>query len=199
MSVIENFAALSIQEQQDFASALVKTINSESTFTSDVDFKILDIAADDLTGALEIFVEPEENSLLEVQRTATWVQYDEDEIHSKPDYDTNIEYEDSIESDILDALKTTSVELDGYKISVKLEHYEKIEEIAEFEVNSYEHGEDGLGWYEYQGRDYYDSHDVYEIDGTITSTVNVGLTFIVEPIDAVSGEVDTESEENEEN
>ena len=47
---------------------LSKTINSESTFTSDVDFKILDIAADDLTGALEIFVEPEENSLLEVER-----------------------------------------------------------------------------------------------------------------------------------
>ena len=194
MSVIENFAALSAQEQQDFASALVKTINSESTFTSDVDFRILEIEANDLTGALEIFVETID--ALNVARAATWMQYDEDEIHSKPDYDTNIEYEDSIESDILEALKTTSVELEGYKISVKLEDYDEVEEIAEFEVNDYEHGEDGIGWYEYQGRDYYDSHDVYEIDGTITSTINVGLTFIVEPIDAVSGENELESEEN---
>jgi hypothetical protein len=194
MTVIENFAALSEQEQRAFAEALVKTINSESTFTSDVDFRILEIEANDLTGALEIFVETID--ALDVARAATWLQYDEDEIHRRPDYDTDIEYEDSIESDILKALKTTSVELEGYKISVKLEDYDKIEEIAEFEVDDYSHSEDGIGWYEYQGRDYYDSHDVYKIDGTITSTISVGLTFIVEPIDAVSGENELESEEN---
>jgi hypothetical protein len=194
MTVIENFAALSEQEQRAFAEALVKTINSESTFTSDVDFRILEIEANDLTGALEIFVETID--ALDVARAATWLQYDEDEIHRRPDYDTDIEYEDSIESDILEALKTTSVELEGYKISVKLEDYDKVEEIAEFEVDDYSHSEDGIGWYEYQGRDYYDSHDVYEIDGTITSTISVGLTFIVEPIDAVSGENELESEEN---
>lgn len=194
MTAIENFAALPEQEQRDFADSLVKTINSEGTFSSDTDFRILETEANDITGALEIFVETTE--ALNVPRSAIWIQYNEDEIHSKPDHDTNIEYKDNLEKDILKVLNTTSLELDGYKISVKLEDYDEVEEIAEFEVNDYEHTEDGLGWYEYQGREYYDSYDEYKINGTITSTINVSLTFIVEPIDAVSDDSEFESEEN---
>jgi hypothetical protein len=50
MAVIENFAALSAQEQRTFAEALIKTINSESIFSSEVNFEITAVEAEEMSG-----------------------------------------------------------------------------------------------------------------------------------------------------
>ena len=67
--VIENFAALSTQEQIAFATALLKTINSESTF-ADVKFELVGVEPDDLTGGLQVDVSHTES--IDVSRSATW-------------------------------------------------------------------------------------------------------------------------------
>ena len=45
MTVIENFAELSFEEQEKFAEALIKTINYENTFTNDTKFSFAGIEA----------------------------------------------------------------------------------------------------------------------------------------------------------
>ena len=78
MSVIENFAALSQEEINQFAEEFVKTLNEKSTFSSTVNYKFLDAEADELGGGLYLNVETVEP--IEITRKATWTQGSIDEL-----------------------------------------------------------------------------------------------------------------------
>jgi hypothetical protein len=112
MEMIENFATLSAKEQLEFAEALVKTINSESTFTDETNFKVLSVEADDTTGDLMIEIDHED--FISVPRAATWSCSDEDEVHFDPGYDAD--YIESIYDEAKQAFKTLSAEIEGYQV-----------------------------------------------------------------------------------
>ena len=119
--MIENFAVLSKQEQQYFVDALLKTVNSEGTFSSDVKFELYNgpdnISSDDITGCLIISLA---NVTVDVPRTATWQADSEDVAGEDPDnYLNDIDYSNSAEDDIKSVFKTTTAVIDQYKVSLQ--------------------------------------------------------------------------------
>lgn len=191
MAIIENFAELPEQEQKDFAAAIIKTINTENIFTSEVDFKIHGVEVDDFDGSLMIHTQT--SKPLEVAREATWSCANEDEIDDDPGYDAN--FVNSIYDDVQSALKTLSTELEGYKISVDISDTGE-EKTVEVNAEHYSHEDGGIGWYEYWGHDEYDSHPYVEVEGTIVKACICYITFTVEPVDAVSEKIIVDAEEN---
>ena len=178
MAVIENFAALSEKEQREFAEALIKTINSESTFTNDTNFVIIDVEASELTGNLEIDIDHEKP--IEVRREATWTCASEEDMRDDPGYDAD--YDDSIFDDAKKALKTFSAIIDGYKVSLVFHDVDE-EETVDVEVDSYSHEDNGIGDYEFWGQTGHDSQPYVEVFGTITKACNYVLSLHVEPAD----------------
>ncbi len=176
MAIIENFAELSEQEQKDFAAALIKTINTENIFTSEVDFEIRDVE-DDIDGSLMIHTQT--STPLEVAREATWSCADEDEVSDDPGYDAT--FENSIYDDVQSALTTLSTELEGYKISIDVSDTGE-EETVEVNAEHYSHEDGGIGHYEYWGHDEYDSRPYIEVEGTIVKACICYVTFTVEPV-----------------
>lgn len=190
MSVIENFAELSAQEQKAFAEALVKTINSEHIFHEYAEFKIDYVEADDLTGDLIIAAETADK--IYVEREATWTCGDADEAYEKPDGD--VDYKDDLFGDIKKTLKTLSTTIEGYTITMELADAEDYDPAAEVEVDSISDEDDGIGSYEHFGYRGYDSHPYVEVKGTLTKDCDFSFAFVVEP----TGEpaVETTPEEN---
>jgi hypothetical protein len=188
MSVIENFAELSVEEQKKFAEALIKKINSEGIFTSDANFEIYAVEADDLTGELTIEVSHGDTTL-EVPREATWQAYDEDSISSDPD---DADYVESIYNDAKKAFKTLSTTIDGYTVELEIADVDEVETI-DVEVSKVSHEDSGIGHYEYWGTPGYDSHPYEEVEGTIIKACNMSLAFFVIPND--STEIESEPEE----
>jgi hypothetical protein len=191
MSVIENFATLSVQEQRDFAEALVKTINSENTFTDQVDFKVTGIDADEITGGLIIMLEHKDT--IEVKREAIWACLDRDDANSTPDDPDFIE---SISDDTEKAFKTLTAKLEGYVVTLGIDDIDT-EETVEIEVDSITDADDGIGSYEFWGEVGYDSHPYYEVEGTLTQACTVYCSLYVEAADEPI-EIDEEDEEDEE-
>ena len=189
MSVIENFAALSFEEQKKFAEALIKTINSESTFTSDTNFVITNVEADELAGDLLISVD--HDAPIEVSREATWACATEDEMRHDPGYDAN--YTNSLFEDAKKAFKTLSTVIDGYKVLLELDDVDE-EETVEVEVEDYSHEDGGIGDYEFWGHTGHDSQPYIEVVGTIVKACNCAITLLVEPAgeQAVTEEPDAE-------
>ena len=185
MSVIENFATLSAQEQRAFAEALVKTINTEKTFIDD-ELVISAVEADEMTGDLII----ELDCNIYIDRRATWTcGNDEDAAYNKPE---DPEYESSICSDAEEAFKTLSAEIDGYTLSLDVADTAN-EEIEEVKVDSVSQEDAGIGHYEYWGYIGYDSRPYNEVNGTLVQSCTVYLSLFVEPTANVPEEATEEN------
>jgi hypothetical protein len=189
MSVIENFAALPAKEQREFATALIKTINSESIFSADTNFEITGVEADDLTGGL--WIEVSHPDPINVPRKATWQVLDEEEADTDPGYEA--EYVDSIYEDAKSAFKTLSTVIDGYEVTLTVDDADA-DETVDIEVQSMSHEDAGIGHYEYWGHDEFDSRPYLEVTGVITKACTCSLVFFVEPVDEPITETETEEE-----
>lgn len=191
MSVIENFAELSAQEQRAFAEALIKTINTEHLFTSEVDFKITEIEAVGITGSLEITAE--HDGTIEIRRKATWQAIDSEDAEIDPGYDAD--YEQSIYTDTERAFKTLSTTIDGYTVSLTVDDVDD-DEAGSVEIDNISNEDSGIGSYEYWGDTGYDSNEYVEVKGTIIKDVKCFLTFWVEPADEPIAAEPEETEED---
>jgi hypothetical protein len=174
MSVIENFSAISAEERLAFAEALVKTVNSENIFTSDTNFKVLEVDADETTGDLYIILETDD--LVLVERDATWSCGDEEEAYEDPGYDAD--YAQSVFDDAKKAFKTLKTEIDGYDIELSIDDVDE-EETDEVIVETCRDEDAGIGSYEYWGHMEYDSQPYVEVEGTIVKACNLSLSLIV--------------------
>ncbi len=189
MNVIENLAALSEQEQKAFAEALLKTINSEGTFTSEAHFEFDRVEADDVTGGLYILGASVDT--MSIPRPATWQAGSEDDIGQDPGRDA--EYANSESEDAEAAFKTTSTVIDGYKVTLKVDEIQE-EDTEDVEVTDYTHEDDGIGWNEYWGVMQYDSRPYLEVTGILTKACYCFITLFVEPADATNTEPDATEE-----
>lgn len=187
MNVIENFAELSFEEQKKFAEAFIKTINSEHTFTSEVDFEVTGVEASDLTGGLIIMLEHDD--LIDVSRKAAWTCKDEDEIDSDPGY--NADYDNYLFEDAKKAFKTLSATIEGYAVSLEIDDVNE-EETVDVKVENYSHENAGIGSYEYFGFVGHDSRPYVEVEGTIIKACTCYLTLYIEPIDEPAVEPEEE-------
>jgi hypothetical protein len=194
MAIIENFAELPEKERRDFAEALIKTINSESLFSSDVNFEVVNVYADEFTGGL--VVEVDHSDTIEVDRKGKWQANSEEEANEVESiFDTYaIEYEEQAEADALDAFKTTATVLDGYKVSLEIADVDTIK-IASVEADHISQADAGIGRYEYMGHVEYDSQPYVEAEGTVTVECVCSIAFFVEPDDAVTAMDDFDDED----
>jgi hypothetical protein len=188
---IENFAAIPFQEQMKFAEALLKTINSENTFTSDTNFEIDSVEADELTGGLAIRVSHPDT--IDVSREATWTCDDEEDASVNPGSDAD--YVNGLFEDVKSAFKTLSTVIDGYNISLEIDDVDVVETV-EVEVDSTSYEDGGIGSYEYWGETGYDSSPYVEVEGTIIKACDMALTIYVEPVDEPAEMTSEEAEEN---
>lgn len=186
MSVIENFAVVSFEEQKAFAEALVKTINSESTFTNEVNFKVTGVEADEMTGGLIIELEHEDT--IEVEREATWTCAKSAEADRTPE---DPDFTDSIFRDAEKAFKTLAVELEGYSVTLSIDDVDE-EETVEVEVSSAIDDDSGMGSYEFWGERGYDSRPYCEAEGTIVKACTIYCSLYVEAADHFQAEVEEE-------
>lgn len=191
MTVIENFAELSAQEQREFAEALLKTINTEGTFTSDTDFMLRSVEASDLTG--ELIIEVDHTKPVEVPRRATWQCANEEEAYSINNDPDEPEYENDGYTDIAKALRTTSTIINGYTVTVEVIDYDEIETV-EVEVDEISHEDAGIGHFEFWGHDEYDSRPYVEVTGNIVKACDCGFAFTVTPTEEVPAEPEVEEE-----
>ena len=70
MTRIENFAALSTEQQANFAKDLLNYINKKGIFSSETTFNFIKAEVNDLSGELEI--EASHTEPVSVARNATW-------------------------------------------------------------------------------------------------------------------------------
>ena len=172
---IENFAELSEQELQQFAADLVEKINNESLVSNEINFKITEVKADDLTGNLMIEVIPEDETY-EVDRKATWYAADHHDMN--PD-SSDVEFVNLLKNDVKNKFKTEAV-VDGYKITCEVTDVDSVDTVG-FEVDDYAEEDSGIGSYEYWGSSGYDSNPYVSVEGTITEECYIYLTLTVEP------------------
>jgi hypothetical protein len=177
MSVIENFAELSFEEQKKFAEALVETINSECTFTDQVDFKVTKVEANEMTGGLVIDLEHEDT--IEVERDATWQCSSRDDVEDTPD---DPDYAEHIMDDIESAFKTLAAELEGYSITLQVDYWDEVDTV-DVKADYVSDEDSGIGRYEFWGEIGYDSHPYCEVTGTITQACAVDCSLHVEAAD----------------
>ena len=180
MSIIENFSTLTAQEQQQFAAELIAKINERNIFTDDFDFE-LDSAnppeASDMTGDLFIYTANSEEYPVQVVRSAQWTAWDYDSMDSAKDVD----YHEYYTKDVLNSLKTTTAEIDGYKVTIEVEDGDE-DRVVEVEVTDYSAEDAGIGSYEYFGERGYDSQPYYEVYGDLTVEGWAFFTLTVEPL-----------------
>ena len=189
MEVIENFALLTAEEQRAFAETLIKTINSESTFTTHTHFEIADIEVDDFTGGL--IIQLSHTDLLPATREATWICLHEDDAYSDPGYDA--EYQTTLSEEVKKLFKTFEADIDGYYVDLQLDDVEALE-TSLVEVSGLSYEDDGIGSYEYFGFTGYDSQPYIEVEGSITNECECEFSLHVEAITE-----STDSAEPEEN
>jgi hypothetical protein len=187
MNVIENFAELSAKEQLDFATALVKTINSENTFTDQTNFKVTDVEADEMTGGLIIRLNLEDT--VEIEREAAWqAAVEEDAAYEKPTRADTDFFEDAWD-DAKKVFKTLTTELEGYNITLEIEDVDT-GEITEVDVDTVSEKDSGIGHYEYFGYKGYDSHPYLQVEGTLTQACTIYPALYVEVADHFQAEAD---------
>ena len=189
MATIENFAALSTQDQKAFAAALLKIINIDSIFSSDTNFELVSVEADDITGDLIINVS--QTDVIEVSREATWTCNSDNEVTDDPGYDAD--YKNDIYEDIQKAFKTLSTVIDDYKVSLEVADIISDDDTLDVIVDSTNAEDGGIGDYEYFGFRGHDSQPYVEVKGTIIKACDCALAFFVEPNDEPT--VDPEAEE----
>lgn len=189
---IENFAALSFQEQMEFATKLLATINSEHTFTADTAFELDGIEADDFTGGLAIAVS--HTNPIRVSRKATWTCADAEDADNDPGFEAD--YENYLFEDAKKAFKTLSTVIEGYSVTLEIDDVDENDADAEIEIDNISHEDAGIGDYEFWGERGHDSRPYVEVTGTIVRECDCALTIYVEPADESA---ETTSEEPEEN
>ena len=172
MSTIENFAALPIKDQREFASALIDTLNSENIFTSETDFVVTHVEADDYSGGLVVEVRTTEP--IKVSRKATWQCSEMPEVENDPGY--SADYKNPISEDLKQGFKIFSTEINDYLVT--LEITDGIEaETVEVTAENTRHEDSGVGHNEFWGSTEFDSHPYVEVDGIIVQECN--CTFII--------------------
>ena len=189
MNVIENFAALSEQEQKAFAEALIKTINSENTFGSEAQFEFDRAEADDVTGGLYVLASTIDT--MSIPRPAAWQAGGEEDINDDPGLDA--EYDNSESEDATAVFKTTSAVIDGYKVTLTVDELQD-EGTEDVEVTDYTHEDSGIGWNEFWGVKSYDSQPYLEVTGILTKACYCFITLFVEPVDATNTETEATEE-----
>ena len=178
MAVIENFDAISVQEQMKFAEALLNTINSESIFSDETNFEITEVEASSLTGGLYIGVK--QTNPIEVERKATWTAANEDDAESDPD---DADYYNDIDEDALKAFKVGSAVIDGYKVEIEIDDVNAEYRPVEVVVDRISYEDSGIGSYEFWGDRGYDSRPYVSVRGTIVESCDCSLSFYVEALD----------------
>lgn len=175
MSVIENFAELSAQEQLAFANTLVKTINSENIFTDQTNFKIDKVEANELSGGLDILLDIE--NTFYIQRPATWACGEYTEPEDTPD---DAYFENSIDEDAQKAFKTLTAELEGYTLSLEITDSDPGHITEVVKVDNVSKEDAGIGHYEFWGEEGYDSQPYWEVEGTLEYACTVYCALYVD-------------------
>lgn len=189
MNIIENFAAIPNKDQLAFATALVKTINSEKTFQDEVQFKITEVEPDDFTGDLVIGLSPVD---VVVTRDASWYCSDDPDEDDMPADDDDVTFADYPSTDAKNAFKTLSTVIDGYKVTLDVIDADE-GKIIDVKATDYERGDNGIGHYEYFGYEGYDSQPYMEAWGIVEQECKCYLALYVEPETA---SVEVSDEEN---
>lgn len=178
MNRIENFAVIPAKDQIAFATALLKTINSEKIFHNEVQFEILGVEPDDLTGGLTIDIS--HSDPIKVYRDASWTCAREEEASEDPGYDAD--YADYIVDDAKKVFKTLETVIEGYKVTLEFVDVDA-GETFDVEVENISHEDDGIGSYDYWGYSGYDSRPYIQVEGVIGKECDCALALFVEPDD----------------
>ena len=173
-----NFNVMSEQEQRAFADTLIRTINSQRTFTVDVDFVLFGIEVDELAGSLVIYLSHGDD-LVEVARPATWQAGNEEEASVDPGYDAD--FSNSLFSDARAVFGSLSAEVDGYQVTLEVVDLDEVETV-EVVVDEVREEDSGIGSYEYWGTTGYDSQPYVEVEGTIVKACSMSLALEVLPL-----------------
>ena len=176
MSTIINFNDLEIHELQSFAEDFVDKINTGNILTSDANFEVENVEADELSGDLAISIF-NKNYYIPVARKATWQSANEEEARNPIDPDFHY----SIYEDVEKAFNVREFEIDGYKVTVEIDDVND-EEVIDVDPESISSEDSGIGDYEFFGMRGHDSNPYYEVEGTITLGCTCFLTLWVEPI-----------------
>ena len=187
MDKIANFAVIPVVEQFDFATKLVKTLNSEKTFHDDAPFEITGVEPDDLTGGLTVYVD--HTNLIEVIRKATWTCDHEDEAEDPPAA-VEADFENFLMEDVKKTFKTLETVIEGYKITLDITDQEVVDGDPEVEVDHISHEDAGIGDYEYFGFRGTDSQPYVEVSGTLTYLCECRLALFVEAVEVPEVELD---------
>ncbi len=180
--LIENFAELSAQELKEFADGLIGKINAEHLFAPDIELRLCDdgqdnIVPDEMTGDLDIYVEPTEEVI--ISREASWTCGIDDNADSLPDDDP--EYFCNILADIESAFPTKTISIDGYSVIIKAFDWSDWDAEEVSEVTSVEEEDDGIGSYEYWGSISYDSRPYQAVEGFIDCVASIYISLTVSP------------------
>lgn len=179
MPIIENFADIPAKEQISFATALIKTINSEKTFSDDVQFELVGVEPDDLTGGFVVKVSHDKS--IAVARKATWTCDTEEDAEDVP-ADFEADFDNYLLDDAKKAFKTLSTTIEGYQVSLEVADADEDDSLdPEAEVENIRHEDAGIGDYEYFGFKGHDSRPYVEVDGIITKYYECAIALYVEP------------------
>lgn len=160
--MIDNFNALSPEEQMKFAQELVAKLNTAQTFLSGYEMKLDELEANELDGSLDIFFSVED---FEVGREAEWQAADEDEAYRTPSR-FDVDFIGREEDEVRAEFKATQAEFEGYTLEIanlQIDDYE----ISDAEVDSTTDEDAGIGHYEYFGFEGYDSRPYVQVEGTV--------------------------------
>ena len=190
MAIVENFAALSAEEQREFAETLLATINTEKTFSDDTKFELTRVEADDLTGGL--IVEASIANPIHVGRSATWSCDSADDAEDDPGFEADYEY--NLYEDAAKAFKASSTTFDGYKVTFEVADADTGETV-EVIVDNISNEDAGIGDYEYWGARGHDSRPYVEVQGTIVKECDCLVVFYVdhEDVAELAPEADEEN------
>lgn len=192
--LIENFAELSAHELKKFADDIINKVNAEHLFAPDIELRLTDdgqdnIVPDEMTGDLDIYVEPTEDVL--VGRGAYWTCDIDDENYDRGTPE-DPDYFDTIMKDIKKAFPTKTVSIDGYSVTIEAYDWGDCDTGEVREVTSVEEDDDGIGSYEYWGEIGYDSRPFLAVEGIIDCPTSLYVSLIVTPEHAIPTVVNEE-------
>ena len=180
--LIENFAELSAQELKEFADGLISKVNADHLFAPDIELRLCDdsqdnIVPDEMTGDLDIYVEPTEEVI--IGREAYWsCGMDDDYEYGTPE---DPDYSYGILEDIKKAFPTKTVSIDGYSVTIEAYDYADWDTGEVGKIISATEDDDGIGSYEYWGEIGYDSRPFMAIEGVIDCPTSIYVSLTVSP------------------
>ena len=167
--MIDNFSALTPEEQTKFAQELLAKVNAAQTFLSGNEMKLDELEANELDGSLDIFFSVED---FDVGREAEWQAADEDEAYRTPSR-FDVDFIGREEDEVRAEFKATQVEFEGYQLEIanlQIDDYE----ISDAEVDSTTDEDAGIGHYDHFGYEGYDSRPYVQVEGTVYCSCSIG-------------------------